>query len=258
MASVQGAINRVRRAIYGSPAPKINPRVANLEHVFKAPPLSGELIKAIRLISPHLELGPTEASRRFWEAEQNGCCWIEYEGLRDVLSELPKPIRVLEIGPGLGRSLVFFSKKFGWQDCDLHAYEADGTTTKYVLNGPRFEDSFCGTISEFRHVLQYNGVTNVIIHDAKSIAMSDLPRPFDLVYGFYNIGYHWSLEHFFDEVLALIGDNGIAVFTVPRDFAPFPRLQQLPFRCLDKDRVTDGDSEKLLILGPAGKGRGAF
>ena len=89
-------------------------------------------------------------------------------------------MRVLEIGPGLGRSLVFFSKKFGWQHCDLHAYEANGTTTKYTMTGPRFEDSFCGTISELRRVLDYNGIINVTIHDAKFVAMRDLPGPFDL------------------------------------------------------------------------------
>ena len=119
------------------------------------------------------------------------------------------------------------------------------------MNGPRFEDSFCGTISELRRVLDYNGITNVTIHDAKLVAMKDLPGPFDLLYGFYTIGFHWSLEHFFDEVLGLIGKPGIAVFTVPANFQPFPRLQQLPFRLTEKVRI-DARSEKLLILGPAG------
>jgi hypothetical protein len=86
--------------------------------------------------------------------------------------------------------------------------------------------------------------------DAKSVAMTDLPGPFDLLYGFYTIGYHWSLEHFFDEVLALVGKTGIAVFTVFEDFQPFLRLQQLPYRLIEKDRTIDERSEKLLILGP--------
>src|SRR5262249_130587 len=150
--------------------------------------------------------------------------------LQHILSTLPKAARVLEIGPGLGRSLVFFSKKCGWQNCDLHAYEADGKSTKYKNNGPRFEDSWCGTISELRSVIDYNGIKNVTIHNAKSVPMKDLPGPYDLVYGFYTIGFHWSLEHFFDEVLALIGQTGIAVFTVPLDFQPFPRMQHLTYR----------------------------
>lgn len=252
MASVRGAINRIKRVIYGPPLPKLNPGLAKLERVFRSPPMTRELARAILLIAPHCDFRPNETNRDYWEIEQNGSCWVEYELLRDTLSALPKPMRVLEIGPGLGRSLVFFSKKFGWQDCDLHAYEADGKTTKYTMNGPRFEDSFCGTISELRRVLSYNGITNVTIHDAKSVAMKDLPGPFDLVYGFYTIGFHWSLEHFFDEVLALIGKTGIAVFTVNQDFQPFVRLQQLPYRLIEKGRTTDEHREKLLILGPAG------
>ncbi len=207
------------------------------------------LVRAIRLISPHLDFIPNETSRGLWESDQNGACWAEYEPLSDTLSALAKPMHVLEIGPGLGRSIVFFSKKFGWEDCDLHAYEGDGETTKYTLNGPRFEDSFCGTISELRRVLDYNGITNVTIHDAKLAALKDLPGPFDLLYGFYTIGFHWSLEHFFDEVLGLIGKTGIAVFTVPSNFQPFPRLRQLPYRLAEKVRI-DAGSEKLLILGP--------
>jgi hypothetical protein len=101
-----------------------------------------------------------------------------------------------------------------------------------------------------RRVLHYNGITNVTIHDAKSVAMKDLPRPFDLLYGFYTIGFHWSLEHFFDEVLALIGKTGIAVFTVQQDFQPFDRLLQLPYRLIEKGRMIDKHREKLLILGP--------
>jgi hypothetical protein len=251
MASVRGGVRRIKRLIYGPPAPKLNPRLVHLERVFRSPPMTRELVRAIRLISPHLDFRPNESSRSFWEADQSGYCWIEYELLRDILSALPKPMRVLEIGPGLGRSLVFFSKKFGWHDCDLHAYDADGKTTKYTTSGPRFEDSFCGTISELRRVLEYNAVTNVTIHNAKSVALKDLPGPFDLLYGFYTIGFHWSLEHFFDEVLALIGKTGIAVFTVPQDFQPFLRLSELPYRLIEKDRI-DEQIEKLLILGPAG------
>jgi hypothetical protein len=246
MASVSGLVRRIKQVTQRFP--RWPP--TNLEPVFRSPPMSLGLTRAIHLISPHFDFQPNESSRDIWESEQNTTCWLEYEALKDTLSALQKPMRILEIGPGLGRSLVFFSKKFGWQDCSLHAYEGDGKTTKYTMIGPRFEDSFCGTISELRHVLDYNGITNVTIHDAKSVAMKDLPGPFDLLYGFYTIGFHWSLEHFFDEVLGLLGRTGIAVFTVPTQFEPFGRLRQLPFRIVEKRRSTDHGREKLLILGP--------
>jgi len=220
-----------------------------MEHLFRSPPMTESLARAIRLISPHLDFIPNETSRSIWESDQNGACCAEYDALTDTLAALAKPMRVLEVGPGLGRSIVFFSKKFGWEDCELHAYEGDGESTKYTLNGPRFDDSFCGTISELRRVLNYNGITNVTIHDAKAVALTDVPGPFDLLYGFYTIGFHWSLEHFFDEVLGLIGKTGIAVFTVPSNFQPFPSLEQLPYSIVEKSRI-DAGSEKLLVLGP--------
>src|SRR5690349_2560299 len=91
-------------------------RLANLERVFKAPPLTAELINAIKLISPQFDLKENEESRSFWEADQNGACWGEYQALEPIFKETPKPKKILEIGPGLGRSIVFFSKKLGWKN----------------------------------------------------------------------------------------------------------------------------------------------
>ncbi len=220
------------------------------DKVFKSPPMTRRLVNAIHRISPHLDFSVDEKSRTEWEWDQNAACWNEYECLRDTLEAFQKPMRILEIGPGLGRSLVFFSKKLGWQDCDIHVYDSDGDSTKYTMNGPRFDDSFCSDISELRRVLAYNNIENVQIHDAKSIALKDVPGPFDLVYGFYNVGYHWSLEYFLDDVLKLMGDKGVAIFTVPNSFKPFPGLQRIPYRTLEKSRA-DYRKEMLLVLGPA-------
>lgn len=221
-----------------------------MEKVFRSPPMTPDLSRAISLISPQFEFRPNEADRAFWEADQNGSCWAEYEALRDTFAEMPKPMRVLEIGPGMGRSLVFFSKKLGWENIELHAYEGDGKFTKYTDDGPRFEDSFCGTISELQNVLNFNDIRNVTIHDAKKMAMRELPGPFDLVYGFYTIGFHWSLKHFLDEVLALIGERGRAIFTVSDYFKPFDELSRRTiFTVIDKEKVwPPGEWAKLIIL----------
>jgi hypothetical protein len=246
---------RLKHALYGSPPPPhLDPHLSKLERVFRSPPLTWPLTRAINLISPHCDFRPNERNRDIWEADQNGACWAEYEVLCDVLTTLPKRARILEIGPGLGRSLIFFSKKLGWENCELHAYEGDGKSTKYTVNGPRFKDSWCGTISEFKKVLDYNGIHHVTIHDASKITMTKLPAPFDLVYGFYNIGYHWSLEHFLLEVLTLIGPTGIAIFTVPRKFEAFEALRGLPYKIVAKNNIISGDQAGgLLILGPIHK-----
>jgi hypothetical protein len=137
MPTFQGAVRRIKRMAY-RPRPSLNPRLTNVERVFRSPALTRQSVKAIRLIAPHLDLWPNEEGRNYWEMEQNGSCWAEYRFLKETLAALPKPLRVLEIGPGLGRSLVFFSKKCDWRDSDLHAYDADGNKTKYTTNGPRY------------------------------------------------------------------------------------------------------------------------
>jgi hypothetical protein len=109
-----------------------------MEQIFHSQPLTPELIAAIKLISPQFDLAPKKAYRKFWEADQNGACWGEYEALEPYLSDInTDTLKILEIGPGLGRLLVFFAKKLGWRGNQLYAYEGNGQTTKYTLLGPR-------------------------------------------------------------------------------------------------------------------------
>jgi hypothetical protein len=245
-------MRRIRRVLGDRDLPEIDPRLAAMERVFRAPPLTPEFAAAIKLISPHLDLAGREKHRAFWEADQNGTCWGEYEALAPLFRVLPTPKKVLEIGPGMGRSLVFFSKKLGWAGSDIHAYEGDGTATKYTFLGPRFEDSFCGNIQALQTVLDFNGVRNVRVFNAREVRLADLPGPYDLLYSFYSVGFHWSLEHFLDDLLPLLHDRSVAIFTVPLDFQPFPRLAEVPHRTIGWKAAWPRDARlKLLVLGKA-------
>src|SRR4030095_6288979 len=98
MPILSGLMRRVRRAFGLEDLPPLDPRLTAMEHIFRAPPLTPELIAAIKLISPHFNFANTERSRWFWEADQNGSCWGEYEALTPLFSSMPRPSKVLEIG----------------------------------------------------------------------------------------------------------------------------------------------------------------
>ena len=234
----------------GQISPELDKRLTELGRIFHAPPFTQELVTAIKLIAPHFNLTTDEQSRQFWEADQNGACWGEYEALSSLFKAMPPPGKVLEIGPGMGRSLVFFTKKLGWENCEIHAYEGNGDTTKYRLMGPRFEDSFCGNLYQLKQVLDYNGIKNVKIFDANKIQLSALPGPYDFLYSFYSIGFHWGLEHFLDDVLGLLHENSVAVFTIPPQFTPFPELLDLSYKIIDWKTAWPKDGQlKMLVLG---------
>jgi hypothetical protein len=229
--------------------PALDTRLAGMERVFRAPPLTPELVAAIKRISPHCDFTASENYRSLWEADQNGACWGEYETLAPLFHSMPKPTKILEIGPGMGRSLVFFSKKLGWEASEIHTYEGEGSTTKYTILGPRFEDSYCGSLSALRYVLEFNGIRNVTVFNAQDVRLPDLPGPYDLLYSFYSIGFHWSLEYFLDDLLPLLHDRSVAVFTVPRGFLPFPGLEGLSHKLVDWKTAWPKDGWlKLLIL----------
>lgn len=209
-----------------------------VETIFKAPALSPELLAAIKLISPQLNLGEDEQSRVLWEQEQNRTCWREYEALRPLFVAIEKPRKILEVGPGLGRSAVFFTKQCGWLESQLHLYDATGSSTKYKqkyyeAEKDRLRESFCGNLPLLRAILDYNQITNYMIFDAEQTSLAQLPGPYDLIYSFYSIGYHWSLESFLDDLLPLVHDRSIAIFTVKQDFRGFPRLKDFSRRVVE-------------------------
>jgi hypothetical protein len=224
-------------------------RLSQLEIVFHAPPFSPETVAAIKLIAPQFDFRADEHSRCLWEKDQNGSCWSEYEALAPIIGERAVPGKVLEIGPGVGRSVVFFKKKLGWDRSSFHLYEATGYSTKYMLLGPRFRDSFCGNIDLLMATLKYNGVCNASVFDARIWNLADLPGPYDLIYSFYSIGFHWSLEYFLNDISALMHQRTIAIFTVPDNFVSCPGLDTFFFRIVDYKTVWPKHGQlRLLVL----------
>lgn len=228
---------------------ELTKRAAIKEVVFEAPPLTDDLIDAIKLISPWYNLKLDEESRKFWELDQNISCWAEFDALSQTLKSFPRPARVLEIGPGLGRSVVFFSRKLDWNDTEYHLFEGNGDKTKYTIAGPRFEDSFCGNLALLARVLEFNGIKNFKIFDAEKLGfkLNNLRETYDVVYSFYSVGFHWSLEHFLDEILGLMHERSIAFFTVPNNFVPFDQLGKLHYRVAKTIRLANEPVEILML-----------
>lgn len=219
------------------------------ETVFRCPPLTPQLVRAIELIAPHFRLDLQERSRFTWEKDQNGACWGEFDALQTVLCSLPRPQKILELGPGLGRSVVFFSKKLAWQRCEWHLFEGTGNSTRYAVLGPRSDESFCGNIPLLEDMLQFNGVSKVTIFDAARWKLRDLPGPYQLIYSFYAVGFHWAIQEFLDDLVELMDPNALAVFTVPPHFSWFPRLNEFVVQLIPFTPVWPKGAElKLLVL----------
>jgi hypothetical protein len=137
----------------------------------------------------------------------------------------------------VGRSVVYFQKKGVWDaDAEVHLYDANGTTTKYkgkhFARPPQWPDvsSFCGNLAVLKHFLEYNHVRNYRIFDAAESPLGRLPGPYDLIYGFFSIGFHWSVEFYLDELEGLLGKSGVLVCTLGKLFQPFPRLKDFSVR----------------------------
>ena len=214
---------------------ELDPYLAEKELVFTAPPFTPELVRAIKLISPQFHLRPDEKSRRFWELNQNGLCWGEYEALEPFLARLGEPIsKVLDVGPGLGRSAIFFKRKAA-PEAVFHLYEGAGSTTKYTRAGPRFDDSFCGSLDVLEQLLRFHEIEDFEIFDARDMdaSLAGLPGPYDFIYSFFAIGFHWSIEHFLDEILDLMHDHSIGAFTLHDQFEDFSVLDGTPHRVVE-------------------------
>jgi hypothetical protein len=233
---------------------QLTEEVAERELVFRAPPLTPELVRAIAAVTPQFHLDTDDRSRRVWELSQNGSSWAEWQAIGPLLESLPRPGRVLELGPGLGRSVVFLKKQLGWQTVPFDLFDGEGPRQKYRLGAGRSASSFCGDFAALTSVLEYNGVTDATVVDAAASggSLAGLPGPYDLLYSFYGVGFHWRLEDFWDEILPLLGSEGIGIFTVHRGFVGFQGLRSVPHGRLAIPRILAKDRPlELLLLSPA-------
>jgi len=245
---LKASLNRLRgRSI-------LDAKASSAEQLFLAPPFTEEVVAAIRLISTRLPLKADEDSRRLWQRESNAAAEAEYEALLPLFEKVDKPKRVLEIGPGFGRSVVFFTKKGLWPAGEISLYDANGTSTKYKQkfyeHPPQWPDtsSFCGNLPLLRTMLDYNGVERYEIFDAEQLPLAALPGPYDLIYGFYSIGFHWSLEYYLDDLEPLFHERTLLVCTLNKRFRSFPRLEQFSTRVLECREVKKNAHPLRLLL----------
>ncbi len=231
---IKERLNLLKTDIFSSPSSseEFDKRFFLKETLFKSPPLDREIIKTIKLIAPHYNPSLDEKSRRVFEKSQNAGCWSEDEVLSQYLFKMKKPLKILEIGPGLGRSVVFLTKKYHLENSEFHLYEGEGEKTKYTVLGSRFDDSFCGNISVLKRFLEYNGLNNYKIFQPSGVnyRLDKLHGPYDVIYSFYAIGFHWSLEYFIDEILKIMHEKSLAFFIVHRDFKEFDKLKKVNYR----------------------------
>lgn len=149
----------------------------------------------------------------------------------------------------MGRSVVFFSKKLGWSESKIDAYEGEGTETKCTVMGPRFYDSFCGNIGVLTAILEYNKITNVEIINSADVPMNAINKKYDPLYSFCSIGFHWSIEHFLNDLEKLMAPDALGIFALPPQFKPPEELDDWKYTVLDWKAVWPKDvTLKLLLL----------
>ncbi len=227
------SLNRLRGAS------RLDPAVEQMEQVFQMPEFTPAVVASVSLINPQWSLRADEPSRSLVQKEANAMSQREYEALSPLFAQVPKPQRVLEVGPGFGRSAAYFGKKGVWDDrAKIHLYDTDGTETrynfKYYSRPPQWPDvsSFCGSLSLLKSFLDFNHVSNVEFFDAAKMPLRQLPGSYDLIYSFFSLGFHWSLSFYLDDIEPLLGDRSIFICTLHKNFEPFPELRNFSTRIL--------------------------
>ncbi len=79
-------------------------------------------------------------------------------------------------------------------------------------------------------------------------SLARLSGPYDFIYSFYAFGFHWSLEHFLDELLSLMHERSVCAFTLHERFADFDKFAGLNYRVVNlRGSWPQGQWTRLLV-----------
>ena len=120
-----------------------------------------------------------------------------------------KPLRILELGCGIGRMSVYFFLYYGLQDA--HFFLLDGNSGDQQVNGVRGNNNgeFYNSWKATAHFCEANGLMNRTI-----LRTQEIPPDLDLTYSFFSIGFHWSIELYLKEVVKNTRRGGYILFDV--------------------------------------------
>jgi len=132
----------------------------------------------------------------------------------DFLSSLT-PQNCLELGAGIGRMSVYFNKRYAWPDAHFTLQDGDSGTEQYSgvrdSNDAEYYNSFAAT-ADFCHANDMSSfnIINKISH---------IDRDIDFCYSFASIGFHWHINLYLDQLVAVLSDNAKLMFEIRAPFA---------------------------------------
>jgi len=95
---------------------RLEPKLSAMERVYRAPPtMTRTLRAAIKPICPGFNLGLTDRDRAYWESDQNGASWSEYEVLKQVIESVPKEGKFWRSGRASGVRWFFLRRNSAGQ-----------------------------------------------------------------------------------------------------------------------------------------------
>lgn len=177
-------------------------------------------------------------------------CVDEYEHLKDVISSL-HPKKIVDLGCGMGRSSVFFYHMFSLKDTKFFMGDFDKNTWRpqgenkgalgyHDNNNPIPFNSLDLT----NRYCDYNNLKNREVMDLDSDRIKEL-KDIDLLYSFYSVGYHWSIDKAIERygLLDITTSTATFIFGVRKENKgkPFSGLNTKESSYLKLEKVIGGN-----------------
>lgn len=137
----------------------------------------------------------------------------EIKHLEEILSST-NPKNVLEIGGGIGRASVYFSKRYGWEETNFYMLDGNSGDTQICPVAGKGQKDFYNSFAATEEFCQANGIdkNRLFLLDADNNEWENLPIKFDLIYSFLSIGFHWSIHLYLDRLHKFCTPNTRLIF----------------------------------------------
>lgn len=161
-----------------------------------------------------------ESARKYMNLQCNSVItdYTECKELTEIyyfLKNMKKPIKVLELGAGLGRVSVYLRNEFNWNNTFFHLLDGDSGDVQIAGMNYAVGNNYYNSMEATSEFCKANNIDDyhLVLMDAANNSYLGKDK-YDLCFSCKAIGFHWPINDYINRVYPAVVNGGYLFFEI--------------------------------------------